>query len=84
MAQVIGPPPGMGDTIGSIEMLRGIEDDQPIFYGYVHITAEDAQALADAGGGVMEIGSVTSVLAPWSAMLYQHFEIPFGMDAEEE
>jgi hypothetical protein len=74
----------MGDSIGSIEMLRGIEDDQPIFYGYVHITAEDAQALADAGGGVMEIGSVTSVLAPWSALLYQHFEIPSGLNGMDE
>ncbi len=87
---IIGPPPSFTeDEIGSIEMLCGVEDGYPQFYGYVHITAEDAQALADAGGGYVEIGSMTKVLNPWSAMLYRHHEpgegvIYEGLTAEAE
>lgn len=68
-------PPGQEHRIGEIEMLSGWEDDgdrrsYPISFGYLRITAEDAERLAAAGGGFVEIGFVMSVVYPWSASLY--------------
>jgi hypothetical protein len=73
-------PLGQEDHVSAIEMLSGWEDtgahSQPIQYGYMRITGEDAQHLAARGGGFVEIGFVTSTLYPWSAVLYMDREEP--------
>ena len=72
--KVWGPPPGHEDTVGSVEMLSGWEDDGtqswPIQWGYIPISAEDAQKMVEAGGGMIEVGFFTGTLYPWATNVY--------------
>lgn len=73
-SKVWGPPPGHEDTVGSVEMLSGWEDDGgtswPVQWGYVPISTEDAQKMVEAGGGMIEVGFFTGTLYPWATNVY--------------
>lgn len=81
-ALVVGPPPGHDVTgdIRAVEMLVDDSDGHRTFFGYVRISKEAAQAMADEDGGWVEIGFLTPRLMPWSHVEYVALVEDEGVD----
>lgn len=68
--QVIGPPPGQEDHIGSLEALVGVQDGWPVIYVYAQLEQHDARLRDNVEDHVVELCLLTNRMVPISLVFW--------------